>query len=315
MNALASAPLWRPGVYTTAESVADVEQLDRQGLATQFKDGPEVSLEELRWEFLKVQMAAGAEMLASQGEACQVERIKGIDGHTQEVPEQDDPYAYILSTTKARGYVTLHKNGGCHRKPFIHLRQVQFVRSVEDGDFHSRCKDCFRVRKVAAGPVSVSDIGAVEALEQASVHTESEEESGSTESDDSSGVQSSRKKPRCIDASVVGPSASSTEERISIVPGLCCWYESKAAQSQDRPMEECVGNCALQLNDDSMCEAKCRRKAGHKGYCYCGTCELHFARDKLQEWKQKFLGIEVDRDLIVFWGGVFGFLVEMFPLP
>ena len=68
-----------------------------------------------------------------------------------------------------------------------------------------------------------------------------------------------------------------------------------------------------QINVDSRGGAKCRRKAGHKGYCHCGTYELHFAWDELQEWKQKVLDIEVVRDLIFFWE--FGFLVEMSPPP
>ena len=110
----------------------DAEVLFKQGLITQCRDGPEVSLEELRWEHMQGAMDAVADAMQAQSQAS-----SGMDPAVErealtkedEQTEEEDPGAFVLATT-ARGLVTLHKRDGCHRRPLIHLPRVVFMRTV-----------------------------------------------------------------------------------------------------------------------------------------------------------------------------------------
>ena len=174
------------------EQEADLETLRRMGVLAAVLDQ---SPEEHRWHHM---VASEAELAVTcidsiaAGSKARLPRTADARDEVSVGPGDEDAGAFILSATASRNYITLHRRGGCFRVPGIHLRNVSYMREVNENDYTARCKDCFGLskRKVASN-TAPTDLGgltpsAMDQVEAASVGTESESESGS-ESDASDG--------------------------------------------------------------------------------------------------------------------------------
>ena len=146
------------------------------------------------------------------------------------------------------------------------------MRTVCQGDYHSKCRDCFDDRKARRQAQVAITEAAVRDLEEKSVSTASEEESDSGTTSSGGEVPINPLKVRRREGEKRGSDGRVTPEEHAFGRGSS---GSAGGPVNDLLDGTCVGPCSQTAVSGGPCPEKCHRSAGHEGDCNCGLELLH----------------------------------------
>ena len=231
----------------------DVQLLRQQHWPSLLNASPE----ELRWEHELLQMCeVTAQAERSRVEEMQTSRLGEEAGTLQISAKREmcgaiEEHKYVLSHIRGPSgrisRTTLHKAGGCWRKPGKDLKHASFRMSVAENEWGSRCKDCFPQDKEVRAHYAATAFGRVTAdeIEHWEVNSEDSEDG----SDDGNSTSKASDEDRLEGPTIIGS-------------------------------ETCGNECSHEICLGVNCLSNCTGKPGHEGPCFCAEHSTRMVRSQ-----------------------------------